>query len=116
MVALGITSSAFGVRFLEPAATIFLATACAAFAILQMRAARKSSSRLAASLLVASSTSLLAAMALAVAYAVGSFFEAPWLDIPLMLSTHGVLQAFGFALPGVIGWRMFDGCPQGKRG
>ena len=54
--------------------------------------------------LLVSSASLLVSMPLALVYAVGEFTSTAWLTIPAMLRTHGALNAFGFALPAVIGW------------
>jgi hypothetical protein len=104
LVAVGITLTAFGTRLLELPATLFLAGACLVLAGLQFRLALTTASRGAGGLLLISSVALGLAMLLAIAYAAGNFLESPWLDIPLMLSTHGALQAFGFAVPGALGW------------
>lgn len=56
-------------------------------------------------LLVASSLALLAPMVLAVSWAAAQFWEVPALGIPDMARTHGILNAVGFGLCGVLGWR-----------
>jgi YndJ-like protein len=52
-----------------------------------------------------------AAMALSVAYAVSDFLKSDFLTIPRMASTHGVLNAAGFCLLGLLGWLL-----EGSRG
>ena len=43
--------------------------------------------------------SLLIAMPLAAAYAIGQASGTSWLDVPLMARTHGALNVLGFAIP-----------------
>ncbi|MGA9981111.1 MAG: YndJ family transporter, partial [Candidatus Sulfotelmatobacter sp.] len=43
-------------------------------------------------------------MALSGIYAVADFVKSEWLPIPRMASTHGVLNALGFCLLGLLGW------------
>lgn len=105
MVAAGITLSVFGVRWFELAAVCIFVAACVWFAIEHARFAFDQSGIIQGALLV-SSASLIVAMALALLYAIGSFTQVAWLDIPLMLRTHGPIQVFGFALPGVLAWTM----------
>jgi hypothetical protein len=50
-----------------------------------------------------SSLSLLLSMPLAMAWAWGQLFE-PLLDLTLMLRIHGMANAHGFALAGLLGW------------
>ena len=56
-------------------------------------------------LLVVSSLAVLAPMALAVSWAAAQFWEVPALSIPDMARTHGTLNAVGFSLCGIVGWR-----------
>jgi SAM-dependent methyltransferase len=49
-----------------------------------------------------SGLSLLVAMPLALAYAIGSALGTAWLDLPTMARTHGALNALGFALPAMV--------------
>jgi hypothetical protein len=44
------------------------------------------------------------AMGLAAAYAVSDWLKQDWLLIPRMASTHGLLNALGFSLLGILGW------------
>ncbi|WP_052666345.1 YndJ family transporter [Nitriliruptor alkaliphilus] len=62
--------------------------------------------RSAAWLLGLSSVSVLVPMLLAVQWAVGTNLGTPALSIPHMAATHGVANAVGFALLGVLGWRL----------
>jgi hypothetical protein len=53
-------------------------------------------------MLLISVSSLAAAMLLAAVYALGEFTANDWLSISTMVQTHGVLNAFGFVLCGLI--------------
>ncbi len=101
LVAAGITLSAFQIHWPELIAVWFFAAACIVFAVAQIRLA-------AHWLLVISSASLIAAMCLALVYGTRNYLPADWLDIPLMLRTHGPIQVFGFALPGALAWAMMN--------
>jgi hypothetical protein len=46
--------------------------------------------------------SLVATMALACTYALGEFVGRPWVTVEWMARTHGIANAFGFALPGLL--------------
>lgn len=61
--------------------------------------------RPARALLVVSSVAVVVPMVLAVQWAVGWNLGTPALSIPDMARTHGVLNALGFALCGLLGWR-----------
>jgi hypothetical protein len=106
LVAVGITLSAFGVSLPECLAACALAAVTAALAVLQMRVAVSLRGMAARGLLALSGLALLAGMALAALYAVGNYAGARWLDIPLMLRTHGVINACGFALCGLLAWNL----------
>jgi hypothetical protein len=106
LVALGITLSAFEVRLPEWLAAWFLAAACVPLAAGQLAASP--GGRGARLLLAVSGLSLLAGMALAALYAWGSYWGPAWLDIPLMLRTHGAINALGFALPGLLAWNLAE--------
>jgi hypothetical protein len=106
LVAAGITLSAFGARLPELVAAWFLAGVCIALAGFQLSVAIHTG-RLAERLLLGvSGLSLLAGMGLAMMYSLGNMLRTDWLDIPLMLRTHGVINAFGFALPGLLAWNL----------
>ena len=55
-----------------------------------------------------SSVIVLVPMLLAVQWAVGANLGTPALTVPQMAATHGVANASGFCLLGVLGWRMLD--------
>jgi hypothetical protein len=55
-------------------------------------------------LLIVSSLAVVVPMALAVQWAVGWNYGTPALSIPAMARTHGVLNAVGFSMCGVLGW------------
>ena len=55
---------------------------------------------------IISSFSGLAGMALAACYAVGEFTGHQWLSIPHMARIHGVVNAFGLTLCGLLAWIM----------
>jgi hypothetical protein len=114
LVALGITLSAFEVRLPEWLAAWSLAAACIPLGAGQL--ALSPGGRGARLLLAVSGVSLLAGMALAAAYAWGSYWGPAWLDIPLMLRTHGVLNALGFALPGLLAWNLVESAAPVRRG
>ncbi len=59
---------------------------------------------LAQALLGVCAGSIVLGMWLAVVYAVGEFTGQLWIAIPQMARTHGVLNAFGFTLCGLLGW------------
>jgi hypothetical protein len=48
--------------------------------------------------------SLLVTMPLAAAYATGTTFAIPILDVPAMAAAHGGLNVVGFAVPAMLGW------------
>ena len=56
--------------------------------------------------LVISSLAVLAPMVLAVFWAIRQYTDVPALSIPDMARIHGTLNAFGFVLGGLIGWRL----------
>lgn len=60
--------------------------------------------RLARGLLVLAAVAVIAPMVLAVQWAAGNVLGTPALSVPDMARTHGVVNAFGFAIPGLLGW------------
>lgn len=111
-VVAGIPLVAIGIALCSPAwelaATLLLASAAVALAVLQFVAAVRSKVPQAISVLGVSSISLCTAMVLAFLYAFGRFQNEPMLDIPVMIATHGLLNAVGFSLFGLLGWRYID--------
>lgn len=57
--------------------------------------------------MITSSVSLMAAMVMAMFYAVDQFVEGQWLPIPLMVFTHGLLNSIGFSLIGLASWNQW---------
>jgi hypothetical protein len=108
-VPVGIPLVALGIALRSPAgelaATLLLASAAIALAVLQFVAAVQSRNPQALALLGVASISLGTAMVLAFLYAFGRFQNEPALDIPVMIATHGLLNAVGFSLCGLLGWR-----------
>jgi YndJ-like protein len=51
-----------------------------------------------------SSASVGVGMTLAVLYAISDYLHRDWLIVPQMARTHGVLNAFGFVMIGLLGW------------
>ena len=69
--------------------------------------------RLARGFLIISAASLAIAMLFACAYAVGEFTGAPIVSISQMVMAHGVLNAFGFILCGLLAWTILR--PKSRR-
>jgi hypothetical protein len=108
-VALGITTTQLGWGLtLEAAAGWGLALSGMAMAILYVRMATEAfGSTLARWLWGVTGASLFFAMLLAGFYAMRGFVGIwPWLTLPWMRAVHGTLNAFGFALSGVLAWRI----------
>ena len=57
---------------------------------------------------VGGGASLCFAMVLAAGYAFAQQFGFRWLDLEMMERIHGMANAFGFALCGLIGWSRID--------
>jgi hypothetical protein len=101
LVATGITLSTLELHVPEMLAAGWLVLATVLAGVLQLRQSR-CTSRSAAVLFVLSSLSLFVAMTLAGMYALGSYLGQPWLEVTEMLPTHGAVNAFGFALLGLL--------------
>lgn len=84
---------------LQVGAALAVSVATAAIGLGQWGTAGGRAARL---LLGISSAAVLAGMALAGVYALGEFFRIGWLSIPEMARTHGILNAFGFVLCGLL--------------
>ena len=85
-------------------AAVLLAAAMLGLAIAQLWACSLVPRSPAKPLLWISSASVISAMGLAGVYAVGEFMGKDWILIPRMATTHGLLNALGFVLPGLVGW------------
>jgi hypothetical protein len=109
----GVPAVAVGIAFspqLEWLAALALAVASGIVAILQVRFACRIRASAARACLLLSGSSLIAGMVLASGYAMARFWGLAWLTIPQMLPTHGAINALGFALLGLIGWNLVQGC------
>jgi hypothetical protein len=59
---------------------------------------------------------LAAGVGLAAAYALGMYLRTYWLSVEAMVRWHGRLNAFGFALPGLLAWSFpANTPPDGRR-
>jgi hypothetical protein len=90
---------------LQIAGAVLLTVGTYAYAWLVLRHVVRAVPRGAAWLLGASAVSVIVPMLLAVQWAVGANLGTPALSIPAMAATHGVANAVGFCLLGVLGWR-----------
>jgi uncharacterized protein (UPF0548 family) len=102
-VATGITVGR-SLPVVELAAAWFLALACLLVVALQWQTAARAEGRPERLLFALSGLALLAGMSLTALYALGTFRESAWLEIPTMIRWHGTLNAVGFALPGLLAW------------
>lgn len=110
LVAVGITLAALGIAWVEWLAAWFMSAAGLLMAAQQFRLARQAGGWR-RGLFLLSGVSLVAGMTLAALYALGNCLGTPRLDIPLMIRTHGLINAAGFAAPGLLGhicWRQVD--------
>ncbi|HUR58020.1 MAG TPA: YndJ family transporter [Opitutaceae bacterium] len=117
-VVLGIPAVAFGIvasqlrwgPAIETAAGVGLALAAAVVGILHVRVAMVETTPPRARVLLAiAGVSLVCGMILAALYAIRAY-GAPltWLGIPQMRALHGTINAIGFGLCGVLGWREIE--------
>jgi hypothetical protein len=114
-VVLGVPAVAFGITAtqlgwganIEAAAGAGLALAGMAVAVLQVRIALEARRTLATRVLLGlGGASLFFAMVFAALYAMrATVAPFPWLGVPQMRALHGTINAFGFGLCGVLGWR-----------
>ena len=106
-ILLGVPRVGVGISFsphVEIAAAVLLTIGCVILAARQIQAAISLRNATALALLCVSSVVLVSAMVLAAIYAVGQFTGHAWLEIPVMIRTHGAANAFGFATCGLLGW------------
>jgi hypothetical protein len=89
---------------LKMVAALVFSLSVAALAIMLHSNARKMSDPTARILLQIAAATVFAAMGLSGSYAVADFLGSTVLTIPQMARTHGVLNAVGFCLPGLLGW------------
>lgn len=85
------------------AAAVFSA-AVAGLAVVLRSCAKRLQSGTARVLFHVASATVFAGMVLSTAYAIADFRGSDALPIPQMARTHGILNAVGFCLPGLLGW------------
>lgn len=90
--------------FLKMVAGITMVVTMAGLAVVQLILAGSVASRISRGYLYVSSFSVAAGMGIAGIYAVGDWLHRDWLVIPQVAQTHGVLNALGFSLCGILGW------------
>jgi hypothetical protein len=93
------------------AAALFSA-AVAGLAVVLRSCAKRLQSGTARVLFHVASVTVFAGMVLSTAYAVADFRGSDVLPIPQMARTHGILNAVGFCLPGLLGWLVENGASQ----
>jgi len=95
---------------LRMSAAILFSASVAALAVFMRSWARLAEDAAARTLLQIAAGSVFAAMLFSMAYAVVNFIGSDAITIPQMASTHGVLNAVGFCLPGLLGWLIVNNC------
>jgi hypothetical protein len=93
---------------LKIVATLLLAAASAGLAALILIVSPRLAPPAARALLRISGASIVVAMVLAALYQIGEVLEPVAISIPRMAQVHGVLNALGFALCGLLGWLFAD--------
>ena len=88
---------------------MLLVVALCGVSVLTFAALRNVRPRAGQFLLGLSASSVVVAMAYASVYALADFFGEVWVAIPHMARTHGVINALGFSVAGLLGWRLADG-------
>jgi hypothetical protein len=103
LIAVGITFS----PLVEVMAVSLFTVAVAVFAVLLLRCVVPTLSRIPATLLAVASCSVFLTMALALAYGYSAFpATGQLITISEMVRWHGTLNAFGFALPALVAFRL----------
>ena len=91
---------------LDVVASGLVTLAALLLALMQIQVALKVSHALRRSLLLISSASLICGMTLAMTYALGTYLDTKWLDIPTMIPLHGIANSIGFSLCGLLAWNL----------
>ena len=89
---------------LKMGAAVLFSVSVAGLAIAVRGCGRRADDGVARVLLQIASTAVFAGMVLSGLYAIADFKGSDALTIPQMARTHGVLNAFGFCLAGLLGW------------
>jgi YndJ-like protein len=85
-------------------AAILFSASVAGLAIAVRACGRKAEDATARILLQVAAGAVFAGMVLSASYAVADYMGSAALTIPQMARTHGILNAVGFCLPGLLGW------------
>ena len=106
ILAMGINANQlYGVRLLETGAAWFLASGTVVLAAILCRLLIESRGSLpSAFLLLVAVGSVFLSMLLASIYALGRYLDEVFISIPSMVATHGLANALGFSLCGLLGW------------
>jgi hypothetical protein len=105
LVAVGITAGRW-VPAVEAAAAWILAAAGLLIAGMHLRLAAGPGPAAWRLLLGVAGLALTAGVGLAAAYALGTYRQTYWLSVDAMVLWHGGVNAFGFALPGLLAWHL----------
>ena len=89
---------------LKMGAALLFSASVAGLAIFVRAGGRRVKDATARVLLQVAAGAVFAGMVLSGTYAVADFFGSDVLTIPQMARTHGILNAVGFCLPGMLGW------------
>lgn len=100
LVALGFVIS----PVLKMTAAVLFSASVAGLAVFLRSIVKQIGNATARTLLQIAAGAVFAGMLFAVAYAVANFLRSGALTIPQMARTHGILNAIGFCLPGLLGW------------
>lgn len=99
---------------LKMVAGVFFSIGVAGLAVFVRGCGRKADDATARVLLQVAAGCVFAGMVLAGLYAVADFFGSDVLTIPQMARTHGVLNAVGFCMSGLLGWIVENSAPTPK--
>ncbi len=95
-------------------AAVLFSMSVAALAIFVRTCGRQARNTTARILLQVAAGAIFAGMVLSGVYAVADFVGSDALTIPQMARTHGILNAVGFCLPGLLGWLVEKSSGQGS--
>ena len=99
---------------LKMVATLLLAIASVGLTALTLIVTPRVDPPAARALLRISGGSIVVAMVLASIYGIGELYEPLAISIPRMAMLHGVLNAIGFALCGLLGWLLAGDAPSNR--
>ena len=98
---------------LKMAAAVLFSVSVAALAIAVRSCGTRAESGTARVLLQVAAGAIFAGIVLSAGYAIADFVGSDALTIPQMARTHGILNALGFCLLGLLGW-LVEGSPRGR--